>query len=82
MGGTSVQADAVLLAVVVVVALTLTGVVAVVRALLPARPQLPEADRPPAGLSRLVPVGGQVDLECRRGAAVLEEWLAARRRGT
>lgn len=45
------------------------------------RPSLPEDDRPPAGLGRLVPVGPQVDQESRRGVVALELWLAARRRG-
>lgn len=45
------------------------------------RPELPLADRPPAGLSRLVPVGAQVAQESHRGVVALELWLAARRRG-
>jgi hypothetical protein len=49
--------------------------------LLAPRPALPDADRPPAGLGRLIPVGPQVDQEFRRGVVALELWLAARRRG-
>jgi len=49
-------------------------------AVLAARPRLPEADRPPAGLGRLVPVGPQLDEECRAGLRALESWLAAQRR--
>ncbi len=49
--------------------------------LLVPRPQLPDDDRPPAGLGRLVPVGQQVDLESRRGVVALEMWLVSRRRG-
>ena len=81
-GGTSVHRDALLLAVVVLLAIGLAGATAAVRALLPVRPQLPQDDRPPAGLGRLVPVGSQVDAECRRGVLALEAWLASRRRGT
>ena len=44
------------------------------------RPELPLDDRPPAGLSRLVPVGAQVDQESHRGVVALELWLVARRR--
>jgi hypothetical protein len=44
-----------------------------------ARPLLPLEDRPPAGLGRLVPVGAQVEDECRRGMAALESWLLSRR---
>jgi hypothetical protein len=44
-----------------------------------ARPWLPVEDRPPAGLGRLVPVGAQVDDECRRGTAALEQWLLSHR---
>jgi hypothetical protein len=55
--------------------LALLGVV-VARELLPVRPSLPEDDCPPPGLSRLVPVGRQLDQECRRGVVALEQWLA------
>jgi hypothetical protein len=53
-----------------------------VRSVLSARrPALPDDDRPPAGLGRLVPVGAQVDQEFRRGVVSLELWLASRRHG-
>ena len=45
-----------------------------------ARPWLPEADRPPAGLGRLVPVGRQLEQECAAGLLALERWLSAQRR--
>ena len=32
-----------------------------------------------AGLGRLVPVGAQVEEECRRGVAALENWLLSHR---
>lgn len=51
----------------------------VARILQPSRPWLPDEDRPPPGLSRLVPVGRQVDQECRTGLDALELWLATRR---
>jgi hypothetical protein len=84
-GTTSVTADVVVLAVLV----GLLGLAALaaqvgthVRALLLApRPPLPDDDRPPAGLGRLVPVGSQVDQEFRRGVVALELWLVTRRRG-
>jgi len=41
----------------------------------PARPSLPDEDCPPPGLSRLLPVGRQVDSEYRRGLEALERWL-------
>jgi hypothetical protein len=52
-----------------------------VRALAPARPLLPEEDRAPAGLGRLVPAGAQLEAEVRSGLVALELWLAASRRG-
>jgi hypothetical protein len=52
------------------------------RVLQPTLPVLPEEDHPPAGLGRLVPVGAQVEQECRRGVVTLELWLAAHRRRT
>lgn len=51
-----------------------------VRALTPARPALPDEDRAPEGLGRLVPVGSQIEQECRRGVVALELWLVASRR--
>jgi hypothetical protein len=43
------------------------------------RPHLPEADRAPAGLGRLIPVGAQVEEEYRRGVVALEHWLLSHR---
>lgn len=72
---TTTQMDVVLMLVV----LGLVGLVAlsvhVARQLAPTRPALPQEDCPPPGLGRLVPVGWQVDRECRRGLAALEMWL-------
>ena len=56
----------VVLAVVAAVALTALRRLLEARA---ARPLLPAADRPPSGLGRLIPVGAQVEDECRRGLA-------------
>ena len=85
MGTTSVASDVMVLTVVVgLLALAvLAGHVGTqVRALLERhRPELPQDDRPPAGLTRLVPVGAQVDQESRRGLDALELWLVTRRRG-
>ena len=77
--GTSTALDALLL--VVVLAVGLTGVLAVwlARELSPVRPSLPPEDRAPAGASRLVPVGRQLEQEARRGVLALELWLVARR---
>jgi hypothetical protein len=72
--------DAVLLAVVVGALAVVWLAVHLGRALLPALPELPEPDQPPAGLGRLVPVGAQVDREARRGLVALELWLSASRR--
>ena len=86
MSSTTVTADmALLLAVLGVVALALVVghlTASAVRATAPARPALPDDDCAPAGLGRLVPVGGQVEQEVRRGVVALELWLAghARRR--
>lgn len=60
--------------------LSASGGVALAGVVLPRRtrrPCLPEPDRPPAGLGRLVPVGAQVEAECREAAVRLEQWLAA-----
>ena len=67
---------------VLVIVVELCVLAALVRrvTVLAARPVLPEADRPPAGLGRLVPVGRQLDEECARGVQALERWLAAQRR--
>jgi hypothetical protein len=80
--GTTVTADAVLSAVIVVVSVLLAlGLLSVQRHRVSrwSRPLLPPDDRPPAGLGRLVPVGSQVDEECRRGLAALERWLLSDR---
>ena len=83
-GTTSVTGDVlVLLSVLLTVAavvLLLVGIRRLVDARWPL-PSLPDEDRPPAGLGRLVPVGAQVDDECRRGLVALESWLLAHRRG-
>jgi hypothetical protein len=47
-----------------------------VRSLLPGAADLPEDDRAPAGLGRLVPVGAQLEQEVRAGRAALELWLS------
>ena len=83
--GTTVTADVAVLVVVVglLALITLAAHLgAQARVLLERhRPELPLDDRPPAGLSRLVPVGAQVAQESHRGVVALELWLAARRRG-
>ena len=43
----------------------------------PTLPTLPDEDCPPPGLSRLLPVDLQADLECRRGLEALERWMRA-----
>lgn len=43
------------------------------------RPCLPAQDCPPPGLGRLLPVGRQVDVECRRGFEALERWMRTER---
>ena len=78
--GTTVTGDAVLLAVVIGVLAVAWLTVHLVRAFLPARPELPAPDQPPAGLSRLVPVGAQAEQEARRGLVALELWMSATRR--
>ena len=45
------------------------------------RPFLPAADRPPAGLSRLIPVGPDVADEAETGLVRLDAWLRERRTG-
>lgn len=76
---TTAQVDVVLMLVVFGVAALLALSVHVGRELQPGRPSLPDDDCPPPGLGRLVPVGGQVDQECRKGLAALELWLATHR---
>lgn len=78
--GTTAQVDGALLLVVLGVAALLGLSAHVARELRPARPALPDEDCPPPGLGRLVPVGGQLDQECRAGLAALELWLATCRR--
>ncbi len=79
---TTAQADSRSLAVLVVGVLLAVALAVVVERWRPAPPRLPEPDRPPSGLGRLVPVGAQVDQEVRRGLTALESWLAAQRRAT
>jgi hypothetical protein len=43
---------------------------------LPARPELPAADRPPAQLRPLIPSPRAVEEEVRRGLRDLQVWLA------
>jgi hypothetical protein len=78
--GTTAEVDAVLMLVVLGITALIALSAHVGRVLQPARRPLPEDDCPPPGLSRLVPVGPQVDQECRAGLAALELWLATRRR--
>ena len=80
MAGTTAQVDVALMLVVLGMFALVVLSVQLARAAQPARPSLPEDDCPPPGLSRLVPVGRQVDSECRRGLAALELWLASHRR--
>lgn len=76
---TTVMMDVAMLMVVLGVAGLVALAVHVARELAPRRPALPADDCPPPGLSRLVPVGRQVDQECRTGVQALELWLATRR---
>lgn len=76
---TTVMTDVVMLLVVLGLAALVGLAVHVSRLLAPRRPSLPADDCPPPGLSRLVPVGRQVDQECRSGLDALELWLATRR---
>ncbi len=77
--GTTAQMDVALMLIVLGLAALLALSAHVARELQPARPSLPDDDCPPPGLGRLVPVGGQVDQECRSGLVALELWLATRR---
>ena len=80
----SVQANVVAMAGIIVAAIVIATLLIALRRLLEersARPLLPVEDRPPAGLGRLIPVGAQVEDECRRGMAALESWLLSRRHG-
>ena len=76
---TTVMMDVAMLLVVMGVAALVALAAHVARMLAPQRPSLPADDCPPPGLSRLVPVGHQVDQECRSGVDALELWLATRR---
>lgn len=76
---TTTQTDLVLMLVVLGLAAVAALSAHVARQLAPVRPVLPEADRPPAGLGRLVPVGRQVEQECRTGLMALELWLRTSR---
>ena len=78
--GTSTELDALLLLTVLAVAFVGAMAVWLAHELVPARPPLPAADRPPASASRLVPVGRQLELEARRGVLALETWLRSRPR--
>ena len=81
MVGTTVQVDVVVLLILLGVGALLSLGVLMARELAPALPRLPDDDCPPPGLSRLVPVGAQLEQECRTGLAALELWLAGRRVG-
>lgn len=76
---TTAAVDVAMMLVVLGIAALIGLAVHVARELQPQRPQLPDDDCPPPGLSRLVPVGRQVDVECRNGLDALELWLATRR---
>ncbi len=78
--GTSTALDATLM--VVVLSVVVVGVLAtwLAHELSPVRPPLPADDCPPAGASRLVPAGRQLDQEARLGVQALEMWLVALRR--
>ena len=84
LGEASVQADLMATAGILVAAIVVATLLIALRRLLEdrsSRPYLPVDDRPPAGLGRLVPVGAQVEDECRRGLVALEHWLLSRRQG-
>jgi hypothetical protein len=76
---TTAAVDVARMLVVLGVAALVCLTVHVARELQPRRPQLPDDDCPPPGLGRLVPVGRQLDVECRSGLDALELWLATRR---
>jgi hypothetical protein len=81
--GSSVQSDVLLMVMIVIAAVALATLLLAVRRsqeLRQSRPHLPEEDRPPAGLGRLVPIGAQVDDEYRRGVAALERWMSLHHR--
>lgn len=67
---------------ILVAAIGLTVVLMVVQRLVQlrqSRPLMPAEDCAPAGLGRLVPVGGQIEEEYRRGVVALEHWLLSHR---
>lgn len=76
---TTAEMDVVLMLVVLGLAALFALGVHLGRALQPGRPTLPQEDCPPPGLSRLIPVGRQVDQEYRHGVAALEMWLRSAR---
>jgi len=81
-GSISVQADARTTATILIVGLVVATLMLALQRVLEARasrPQLPAQDCPPAGLGRLIPVGAQVEEECRRGVVALELWLLSHR---
>jgi heme A synthase len=78
-----VQSNVLMMAMIVIAAVALATLLMAVRRAQEARlsrPHLPEADRPPAGLGRLVPIGAQVDDEYDRGVVALESWMSLRHR--
>ncbi|MBK5305697.1 MAG: hypothetical protein JJD92_03320 [Frankiaceae bacterium] len=86
LGATNMQADLLAAAEIIVAAMVVATLLIALRRMLDdrrlaqsGRPYLPLEDRPPVGLGRLIPVGAQVDDECRRGTVALEHWLLSRR---
>ena len=79
MRATTAELDVVLMLIVLGLAALVALAVHVARELQPARPCLPDEDCPPPGLSRLLPVGRQVDQESRAGVLALEMWLRTSR---
>jgi hypothetical protein len=81
--GSGVQSDVLLMVLIILAAVVLATLLLAVRRsqeLRHSRPHLPEDDRPPAGLGRLVPFGTQVDEEYRHGVAALERWMTLHHR--
>lgn len=81
MAGTTAQVDVALLLVLLGLAALVSLGLHLGRTLAPrhGRPTLPAEDCPPPGLGRLLPVGRQVDAECRRGFEALERWMRTQR---
>ena len=80
--GSSVQTNVVTMLAIIAFAIVAATVLIALRRVVEtrqSRPWLPVEDRPPAGLGRLVPVGTQVEDECRRGMTALEHWLLSHR---